>query len=339
MRFALGCAFNTLDMFVNFPYKKLNLNCEKCGKLIGNRHRNKMLSKIFTYSMIVIVDDIVERNVTFWLPLNGNKKCNMHMKRVTGEAFKKLRQHGKWQDVDFLKSSFAGYEIGLYLLGNRTPRIKTVYVDKKIKEKITKYTNEGKAYGDGKIDTTIHDYLEKIYAKFPKITRSDIKRILTFAWKQVYLLNSYGGDLLVKNNNFWSYFGNLKRKPLQHFEYYKRKLTVKLRIKYKQAGSPWNGYYYFALRERQYQNYLSQIKSRGRKKKYFDFGPIRIYEILDECKLVESDKKYIFRIEFISKLKLKYFIHDYKGQAELIETRKPLKFKDILVSDNEYEFL
>nr|DAR22775.1 MAG TPA: hypothetical protein [Caudoviricetes sp.] len=30
------------------------------------------------------------------------------------------------------------------MLGNRTPRVKTVYVNKQIKETITKYTNLGK---------------------------------------------------------------------------------------------------------------------------------------------------------------------------------------------------
>jgi hypothetical protein len=66
------------------------------------------------------------------------------MKRVTGKDFQRLRKSGKWNDVDFINSNFSGYEIGFYMLGNRTPRVKTVYVDKQTKETITKYTNLGK---------------------------------------------------------------------------------------------------------------------------------------------------------------------------------------------------
>ena len=44
------------------------------------------------------------------------------------------------------------------MLGSRTPRVKTVYVNKKTKEIISRYTNMGKQYGDGKIDTKISDY-------------------------------------------------------------------------------------------------------------------------------------------------------------------------------------
>ena len=64
-----------------------------------------------------------------------------------------------------------------------------------------------------------------------------------------------------------------------------------------------------------------------------------MYEILDECRLNEHSKKYIFRTSFISPIKLKYFVAKLEANAELIEIRSPLKFKDILVNDNEYDFL
>jgi len=64
-----------------------------------------------------------------------------------------------------------------------------------------------------------------------------------------------------------------------------------------------------------------------------------MYEILDECKLNEHSKKYIFRTPTIAPIKLKYFSDKLVASAELVETRSPLKFKDILVNDNEYEFL
>ena len=90
-RYALGCAFNTDDLFYNFSYKNLKLNCKQCFDIIGDNHRSILAKQIFKYSLKLVIEDIIERNVTFWFPLTGDRKCNMHMKRVIGNDFKKLR--------------------------------------------------------------------------------------------------------------------------------------------------------------------------------------------------------------------------------------------------------
>lgn len=339
-RYALGCSFNISDLFFNFPYKKLKLNCRDCLEITGDAHRSLLVKKIFRASMKIVIQDIVERNVTFWLPLTGDKKCNMHMKRVSGKDFQKLRQAGKWDDIDIVNSNFSGYEIGFYMLGKRTPRVKTVYVNKQTREAISRYTNIGKQYGDGNIDTKISDYYPQIYKQFPKVPQEDIKRILTFAWKSVYLHNSYGGDLLISGDSMWYYIGNLRKSSLQHFHYYIRKLTVKLRVLYKRKKIDWDGYYYFALSDSQYSNYISQKNKKGRPRKNFNFGSVYLYQILDECKINEHYKRYIFRVPFIARVKQKFFIKELISKdAELIITREPLKFKDILIHENKYEVL
>ena len=339
-RYALGCSFNISDLFFNFPYKKLKLNCRDCLEITGDAHRSLLVKKIFRASMKIVIQDIVERNVTFWLPLTGDKKCNMHMKRVSGKDFQKLRQAGKWDDIDIVNSNFSGYEIGFYMLGKRTPRVKTVYVNKQTREAISRYTNIGKQYGDGNIDTKISDYYPQIYKQFPEVPQEDIKRILTFAWKSVYLHNSYGGDLLISGDSMWYYIGNLRKSSLQHFHYYIRKLTVKLRVLYKRKKIDWDGYYYFALSDSQYSNYISQKNKKGRPRKNFNFGSVYLYQILDECKINEHYKRYIFRVPFIARVKQKFFIKELISKdAELIITREPLKFKDILIHENKYEVL
>ena len=339
-RYALGCSFNISDLFFNFPYKKLKLNCRDCLEITGDAHRSLLVKKIFRASMKIVIQDIVERNVTFWLPLTGDKKCNMHMKRVSGKDFQKLRQAGKWDDIDIVNSNFSGYEIGFYMLGKRTPRVKTVYVNKQTREAISRYTNIGKQYGDGNIDTKISDYYLQIYRQFPKVPQEDIKRILTFAWKSVYLHNSYGGDLLISGDSMWYYIGNLRKSSLQHFHYYIRKLTVKLRVLYKRKKIDWDGYYYFALSDSQYSNYISQKNKKGRPRKNFNFGSVYLYQILDECKINEHYKRYIFRVPFIARVKQKFFIKELISKdAELIITREPLRCKDILIHENKYEVL
>ena len=339
-RYALGCAFSLKNMLDNFPYKRLKITCKQCEAIIGDNHRDKLVRKVFRENIKLIINDIINNNVTFWLPLTGSKKCNIHMRRVQGKEFQNLRKSGKWRDVDILKSMFSGYELSFFMLGNRTPRIKSIYLNKEFKNRITQNTNNGTQYGDGKNDTTIKDYCDQIYQLFPDVPESDIDKILSFAWKSLYLHNSYGGDTLISGKDFWCYIGNLKKNPLDHFFYYIRKLTIKLRVLYKRKKIEWDGYYYFALSDSQYQRYIEQKKQRGRPRKYFKFGTVFIYQILDECKINEYYKRYIFRIPYITHLKSKYFISDLiTDKAELILTRDPLKFKDIRVYDNEYEFL
>lgn len=340
MRFALGCAFTTKDILYNFPYKKLSYDCNLCKSVTGDNHRNILVEKVFKESVRIIILDIIKNNVTFWLPLTGNKKCNIHIRRVTGDEFKNLRKKGKWRNIDILKSMFSGYQLSLFMLGNRTPRVKSIYVNKQLVRELENNINNGVQYGDSKNDKTIKDYYQQIYNLFPQISKQDINRILTFSWKSVYLHNSYGGDLLIASKDLWCYMGNLKGDSLKHFYYYIRKLTTKLRVIYKRRKIEWDGYYYFALSDSQYKQFTEQKNRRGRPRKYFNFGPVYLYQILDECKINEYSKRYIFKIPYITRLKIKQFIPELiTDKAELIITRNPLKFKDILIHDNEYEFI
>ena len=186
----------------------------------------------------------------------------------------------------------------------------------------------------------IKDYYEEMYQLFPDVPKRDIQRILNFGFKSLYLHNSYGGDTLIQDSNFWCYIGKLRKDSIKHFIYYKNKLATKIRILYKRKKIPWDGYYYFALTENQYQNVLSQQKGKGRKRKHFNYGNQILYKILDECKLRYSNRKYIYRVPFISELGYSFYKENYNtGEAELIETRDVQKFKDILVTNYDYETL
>ena len=188
--------------------------------------------------------------------------------------------------------------------------------------------------------TTVKDYLEQLQEKFPEVSKEDIKRILEYGWKSLYLHNSYGGDTLLSDKNLWCYIGYLKKDPVEHFNYYKKKLIVKLRVLYRKRKIPWDGYYYFALSQEEYDKYIGPKNKKGRPKKKFTFQNIFLYQILDECKIQESSKQYIFRIPYIDYIKIKFYVKSITtDKSELILKRDPLKFKDILVSENKYEYL
>lgn len=339
MNYAVGCAFSMDNLFENFPYKKLDLTCKKVSTIIKENHRDLLVKKIFRDFLKILFLDIVENNITFWLPLSGKVKSNIHMRRVEGKSFKKLRQAGKWKEIDIFKSNFCAYQMSLYLLGQRTPRVKNVYLNKFYRDIITKKTNEGFPYGDGKTDKYVKDYYEEIYKLFPTVTKRDIKRILNFGLRSLYLHNSYGGDVKVKEGSFWLYIGNLRKKPLDHFFYYIKKLTIRLRVLHKRRKL-WDGYYYFGLSEKSYEKYLNQIKTRGRPRKYFHFGPVFLYQILDECKINERFSKYIFKVPYMGNMGMKRFSRNFvSDKAQLIIKRELPKFKDICVFTNKYNAL
>lgn len=143
---SVGCAFSLDELFENFPYKKLKITCNKCEEITNNRHRQPLVKQIFRECVKEVLNDVIDNNTTFILPLNGKVKCDIHMQKLQGEQFKALYKEGKWRDVDFLKSVFTGNQLGLFMYGDRTPRVKNIYVNRELKDKITKKTNEGFQY-------------------------------------------------------------------------------------------------------------------------------------------------------------------------------------------------
>ena len=184
------------------------------------------------------------------------------------------------------------------------------------------------------------DYLEQLQYKFPLVDPKDIKRIWRFFLKSIYLSCTYGGDVFVKDNTLWCYIGHLRNNSLYHYNYYIEKLCKKLRILYKRKKIQWDGYYYFALTDPQYQEYIAQKKKRGRPKKYFKYGTVILYKIKGECELRNHSKKYIFRVPYTVCLGDTIFIRDFiSDKAELIQERDPMKFEDILTTNNKYGIL
>ena len=76
-----------------------------------------------------------------------------------------------------------------------------------------------------------------MYKKFPGVPKRDIIKILQYGWKQVYLLNSYGGDVVMTSNDgFWVYFGKMTNDSIKHYNYYKYKLALKIRVLFKRKN-------------------------------------------------------------------------------------------------------
>lgn len=186
----------------------------------------------------------------------------------------------------------------------------------------------------------IEDYYDQIQERFPDLPSKDLKRILKYGWRSLYLHNSYGGDVLLQSNNIWCYIGFLTNDSIKHFRYYVKKLIIKLRVLFHRKKNPFDGYYYFALSPERQALVDAQKNTRGRKKKWIDYGNVILYKILGECKLSSVGLTHIYRVPFpIYVGCLRYKEHFISDCAELIEVQEPPKFKDLLVTNYDYELL
>ena len=181
----------------------------------------------------------------------------------------------------------------------------------------------------------VNDYVDEISKIHPELSKEEIKRILVYGWKMILQYVSYGNDFQIINKGFFFFIGKIPNQALSVFKNYVRKLSTRIQYMFKRTKSQWDGYYYFARTEPQYEEYLTQNK-----KKYKIFKNVFLYKLLEECKVRENDRPYIFRL---SEDKTKWFRKFYPEiktkNAELIIQRDPLKMKDLLTSQNKFKYI
>lgn len=338
MNYALGYAFNSDDLFYNFKSNKLRIDCVSLNYLYNDPHKLELSKKIFRDCCKIIINDIIDNDVEFQLP-TGSRKSSIMMRIIDKQNFVEARQNGAFKNIDFLESGFTGYQLTLYMYGyERTWRTKRIYLNPELNKKIENYVNFGKTYSGLHIKT-LKDYYLDIKRLYPYIPLTDIKKILNFGWKSLYLHNSYGGDTLIKTKDFWFYIGILRNDSVKHFNYYLRKLRLKLRILHKRKKLDWDGYYYFGLYKDEYEQYLSQQNKRGRPRKKYTFKNKIFYKLFEECNLAYSGAVSIFRTCFPTNMGYSVsFLECHPVEIEQVLEREPLKFKDILVINNDYQF-
>ena len=145
--YAMGHCFTGKDLFNNFPVNKLKMSKEQCVATYPDGSKRDLAASIFTRSVQMVVDDIINNNIDFKFPTLGQTQAYLRMKRTTGQNFKKAFKNGKWNDVDFLTSNFSGYQIVLDMESKkRTTRQKDIYLSPKDRDRITENTNLGKQY-------------------------------------------------------------------------------------------------------------------------------------------------------------------------------------------------
>lgn len=146
MNYHTGFCFTSRDLFENWNYKQLGIG----PKIYRDKYHCEcpieFLAKIFLYYMFFVLLDIIENNVTFVLPLKGNRHAMIHVKVFDGDLFQKLYSRGKFMGIDFLSSLFKGYQLFFSYNYRGGEREKPIYINDKMKQLFYSYINNGKVY-------------------------------------------------------------------------------------------------------------------------------------------------------------------------------------------------
>lgn len=142
---ALGHCFFLPDLFENFDMRRLTMSCKDYSKFACDRHREDIVYKIFKDSVQMVINDVIENNVTFQLP-TGKRPAEIHMQKFTDDQFMEMKKNGAFKGVDFLKSYFTGYQVYFYMNGGGHQRKKPIYVRHDYRDRISQKTNEGMQY-------------------------------------------------------------------------------------------------------------------------------------------------------------------------------------------------
>ena len=183
--------------------------------------------------------------------------------------------------------------------------------------------------------TKIDDYVDVICEKHPELSREEIKRILVYGWKMILQYVNFGNDIQILSKNVFLFIGIIPVSALAAFNTYCYKLSRRIQYMFKRTKSKWDKCYYFARTENQYLDYLNQNK-----KQYKTFENVVLYKLLEECRIKEHSKPYIFRLK---EDKTAWFSKYYKQirtkNAELIITRDPLNMHNVMTSENKFKYI
>lgn len=104
-------------------------------------------SKVFLYFLQLVLNDIIDNNITLEIPCVGKKEARIYVKCYSDEEFTELYKRGAFKGIDFISSGFKGYHlIFQWKYNNQELKEKPIYIDRTLKEKFYNYINNGKQY-------------------------------------------------------------------------------------------------------------------------------------------------------------------------------------------------
>ena len=145
MFYKTGYCFTSRELYDTLNLKLLNISTKIVRKYKMDCLQD-LCGAVLTYCLYLIILDIIENNITFVLPLFGNREACFYVKMFDGEDFQKAYKAGKFLGIDFLSSNFKGYQIYFQYKYNGGWREKPIYINHTLKDKFYENINNGKQY-------------------------------------------------------------------------------------------------------------------------------------------------------------------------------------------------
>lgn len=104
-------------------------------------------SRVLIYFLILVINDIIDNNITFEIPCVGKNEARIYVKCYSGDDFVENYKRGAFNGIDYINSGFKGYRIMFqWKYGSGPIREKPIYIDNTTKAKFYENINNGKQY-------------------------------------------------------------------------------------------------------------------------------------------------------------------------------------------------
>lgn len=128
------------------------------------------------------------------------------------------------------------------------------------------------------------DYAKRLYEKFPLIEEKTLDVIADFGLKKLYSYVRNGGDMFLKDREFYLFIGSSLPPSKEQYIKSKFKQHGKIRRLFKDSKVPWNRWHYFGLTELENKEFVEN-----------GFLPIiTLYKLRKECS-IRRDIKYVYK--------------------------------------------
>lgn len=132
-------------------------------------------------------------------------------------------------------------------------------------------------------------YFDKIKEKFPELSEAQIKSIVYYGVRALFMLSHYNVDIKCQQGRFFTYFGELLRQKEEYQKYRVLKMTALYRMLYSREKKPYSGKYYFMLSKE-----LHEQMPKKKKDKAWPIKAVRAYKIPEEAELHDGTFLYEF---------------------------------------------
>ena len=183
----------------------------------------------------------------------------------------------------------------------------------------------------------VSDYIDKLQEMYPQLHKKDIERMVNYGWRMFYYYNLRGCDVITAKSRKgkWLYCGSLFIDSVKHFKYYRKKLMRKIRVLWALKHRQWDGYYYTAITDNEYQ----QIKyTFGRPKTNLTVHNKVLFKIKNEAFVFYHTARYFIRCKL--PIDYGYTIHKETCKCKdvklILDRERPLTLEDLIkISDDE----